>query len=153
MSTISAVNNTSELYTGANVSGANSKLDQTDFLKLLVSQIQYQDPLNPKSNTDMAAQMAQFTSLQQATDTSSSLAMIQANSLIGSSVSVQVDSKNSITGIVSGVTVVNGQPQIMVDGKRYQVSQVTSVQPPPVTANSGTSLQTISTTHTDSPGE
>lgn len=132
MSTVSSVSNTSTLYTGADVSGANSKLGQNDFLKLLVSQIQYQDPLNPKSNTDMAAQMAQFTSLQQATDTSSSLAMIQANSLIGSSVTVQVDSKNSAAGIVSGVTVVNGQPQIVINGQHYQVGQVTSVQPPPV---------------------
>src|SRR5690242_14858924 len=61
-------------------------LDQTDFLKLLVAQIQYQDPMNPQSDTQMAAQMAQFTTLQQATQSSSSLAMMQANSLIGSSV-------------------------------------------------------------------
>jgi flagellar basal-body rod modification protein FlgD len=157
MSTVTSatatIPNTSDLWDGADKTGANSKLSQNDFLKLLVSQIQYQDPLNPKSNTDMAAQMAQFTSLQQATDTSSSLAMIQANSLIGSSVTVQVDSRNSVTGLVSGVTVLNGQPQILVNGKHYQVSQVTLVQPPPLTSNAvgadGNPLQNISVTHTD----
>ena len=145
-STTPAVTNTSALYAGADTSGANSKLGQNDFLKLLVSQIQYQDPLNPKSNTDMAAQMAQFTSLQQATDTSSSLAMIQANSLIGSSVTVQIDSKNSTSGLVSGVTLVNGQPQILINGQHYQMSQVTLVQPSLGTTNTaGTNTNSAGT--------
>src|SRR5580698_6305382 len=73
----------------------SSVLNQSDFLQLLVAQIQYQDPMNPQSDTDMAAQMAQFTALQQATQSTNSLAMMQANSLIGSTVTVQVDSQNS----------------------------------------------------------
>jgi flagellar basal-body rod modification protein FlgD len=135
MPTVSTVNapvsNTSELYAGANLTGTNATLNQNDFLKLLVAQIQFQDPLNPKSNTDMAAQMAQFTSLSQASETSSSLAMIQANSLIGTSVTVQLDGTHSTSGSVSGVTVVNGKPQIVVNGQHYNVSQVTSVWPAP----------------------
>ena len=116
----------------------SSALNQTDFLKLLVAQIQFQDPMNPQSNTDMAAQLAQFTSLQQATQSSSSLAMIQANSLVGSTVTVQVDSKTSVTGIVTGVVLHNGIPQITVQstdaqGKStstdYNLSQVISVTP------------------------
>ena len=157
MSTVPSVTspavNTSSLYAGANVAGANSTLNQNDFLKLLVSQIQYQDPLNPKSNTDMAAQMAQFTSLSQATASSSSLSMIQANSLIGSQVTVQVDSKNSTSGLVSGVTLVNGQPQILINGANYTLNQVTAVRPMPTTSvppgADAAALQTISAIHTD----
>lgn len=150
MSTVPSVTspavNTSSLYAGANVAGANSTLNQNDFLKLLVSQIQYQDPLNPKSNTDMAAQMAQFTSLSQATASSSSLSMLQANSLIGSSVTVQIDSKNSTSGLVSGVTLVNGQPQILINGQHYQMSQVTLVQPSLGTTNpAGTNTNSAGT--------
>src|SRR5579859_4810256 len=78
-------------------------LNQADFLQLLVAQIQYQDPMNPQSDTQMAAQMAQFTSLQQATQSTSSLAMIQANSLVGNNVTVQIDSKTSTSGVVTGV--------------------------------------------------
>ena len=136
MSSVSNVNspvlNTSDLYAGGNLAGANATLNQNDFLKLLVTQIQFQDPLNPKSNTDMAAQMAQFTSLSQASETSSSLAMLQANSLIGSTVTVRIDSKTSASGLVAGVTVVNGKPQILIDGKNYNLSQVTSVRPAPL---------------------
>jgi flagellar basal-body rod modification protein FlgD len=152
MSTVSSVNNTSNLFSGANLSGSSSTLNQQDFLKLLVSQIQYQDPMNPQSNTDMAAQLAQFTALSQASNTSSSLAMIQANSLIGSQVTVQVDSQNSASGTVSGVTLVSGQPQITINGQNYGLSQVTAVRPPPTTVTttpSTTGLQQISTTHTD----
>ncbi len=48
-------------------------LDQTDFLRLLTTQLTLQDPLEPTSNEDMLAQMAQFSSLQAQTDSSSSL--------------------------------------------------------------------------------
>src|ERR1700691_3777192 len=81
----------------------SSVLNQADFLQLLVAQIQYQDPLNPQSDTEMAAQMAQFSTLQQTTQSTSSLSMMQANSMIGSTVTVQVDSQNSATGVVTGV--------------------------------------------------
>jgi len=104
-------------------------LNQADFLKLLVAQIQYQDPMNPQSDTQMAAQMAQFTSLQQATQTTSSLGMIQANSLVGSSVTVQVDPKTTATGVVTGVVMNNGSPQITVGGANYNLNQVTSIKP------------------------
>lgn len=106
-----------------------SALNQTDFLKLLVAQIQYQDPMNPRSDTQMAAQLAQFTALQQATESSSSLAMMQANSLVGSTVTVQVDSKTTASGPVTGVVLNNGTPQITIGGKNYNLGQVISVAP------------------------
>jgi len=117
----------------------SSALNQADFLKLLVAQIQYQDPMNPQSDTQMASQMAQFTSLQQATQSSASLSMIQANSLVGSTVTVQVDSQNSASGVVTGVVLNNGTPQITINGKNYTLSQVTSVAPTLAGATSSSS--------------
>jgi flagellar basal-body rod modification protein FlgD len=121
----------------------SSVLNQTDFLQLLVAQIQYQDPMNPQSDTDMAAQLAQFTSLQQATQSSSSLAMMQASGMVGSTVTVQVDSQNSATGVVTGVVMSNGTPQITIDGTNYNLSQVTTIVPATTsgaqTATAGTS--------------
>src|ERR1700678_3767743 len=79
------------------VSGSQDTLTQNDFLQLLVSQMENQDPLQPQSDTQMAAQMAQFTSLSQTSAMSSSLSMMQANSLIGSTVTVQVPNSQNTT--------------------------------------------------------
>ena len=91
------LSSTDSLATGAQT------LNQKDFLQLLVSQMENQDPMNPQSNTDMAAQMAQFTALTQASASSASLAMMQADSLLGRTVTLQVDSQTTATGAVQGV--------------------------------------------------
>src|SRR3982751_3605396 len=62
-----------------NVSTAASPtLGQADFLKLMTAQLQNQDPFNPVDNTQMVAQMAQFSSLSGITEMSSTLKTIAA---------------------------------------------------------------------------
>lgn len=50
--------------------GDNTKLGKDAFLKLLVAQMQNQDPLNPQSNEDFVAQLSQFTQVEQLMDLS-----------------------------------------------------------------------------------
>ncbi len=57
---------------------AMQRLDQGDFLRLLTTQLTLQDPLEPVNNEDMLAQMAQFSSLEAATASSSTLDDISA---------------------------------------------------------------------------
>ena len=147
MSVISAASSANLASTGMTsndaISGTQQTLTQNDFLQLLVAQMQNQDPLNPQSDTQMAAQMAQFTSLQQSSAMSGSLSMLQANSLIGSTVSLQIDPQTTTTGVVQGVIMQNGAPQIIVNGLSYALSQVTSVIPTVTVPASGqTSNQT-----------
>jgi flagellar basal-body rod modification protein FlgD len=66
---------------------------QTDYLALLVAQLQYQNPLEPMDNSEMASQLAQFSSLQQLESMSQSFADVlttvnrsYANSLLGKQV-------------------------------------------------------------------
>jgi flagellar basal-body rod modification protein FlgD len=134
--------------------GTQQTLTQNDFLKLLVAQMQNQDPTNPQSDTAMAAQMAQFTSLTQSTAMSASLAMLQANSLIGSTVTVSTDSTgNTTSGVVQaiqlGSSASGSQPQILINGTPYNLSQVLSVSPTPTTP--ATAATTSSTPATSSP--
>ena len=116
------------------VSGANQTLTQNDFLQLLVAQMENQDPLQPESDTEMASQMAQFTSLTETTDMSSTLSQMQANSLIGSTVTLQEsNSQQTSSGVVQSVLLgaesSDGTPQIVVNGTSYDLSQVLSVTP------------------------
>ena len=112
-----------------------STLSQADFLKLLVAQMQNQDPMNPQSDTDMAAQMAQFSSLTESTNMSNSLSMMQANSLVGSTVNLQIDSNTTASGVVQGVVMTNGSPEVIVNGASYPLNEIVSVAP---TVSSGT---------------
>ncbi|MDT0574705.1 flagellar hook capping FlgD N-terminal domain-containing protein [Croceicoccus sp. F390] len=57
---------------------ASSTLGQKDFLRLMMTQLQQQDPLEPMDNKDMLAQMAQFSSLAGVAETNDRLADITA---------------------------------------------------------------------------
>ena len=52
-------------YSEGKATGSAKNLGKDEFLNLLVTQLQYQDPLNPSSDTEFIAQMAQFSSLEQ----------------------------------------------------------------------------------------
>ena len=111
-------------------------LSQSDFLNLLVAQMKSQDPMNPQSDTQMAAQMAQFTSLQQASTMSANIAtmltqqqILQANSMLGGTVTLQVDSTTTTSGVVSAVDLSTGTPKIVVNNKTYDLNQVLTLTP------------------------
>jgi len=105
-------------------------LGQSDFLKLLAAQMSAQDPLNPQSDADFIAQMAQFSSLQANTNMQQALSQMQATGLLGRTVTLQVDSGSApVQGVVTAVQMVKGAPQIVVNGTNYDLSQVIGVTP------------------------
>jgi flagellar basal-body rod modification protein FlgD len=60
-----------------NTTSESSLVGKEDFLKLLVTQLQYQDPLNPAESTEFTAQLAQFSSLEQLTNVNENLEYLQ----------------------------------------------------------------------------
>jgi flagellar basal-body rod modification protein FlgD len=134
------------------VSGPSQQLTQNDFLQLLVAQMENQDPLQPQSDTEMASQMAQFTSLSQTTAMSSSLSMMQANSLIGATVTVQIPNSQStasgaVQSVLLGAQSSDGTPQVMINGTAYDLSQVLSVTPTTSQTSSSTSTPSSSSSN------
>ncbi|SRR5581483_47147 len=109
----------------------SSSLNQADFLKLLVTQMTSQDPLNPQSDTAFAAQLAQFSALQQSQTMATDMQALQANSLIGRTVSVtsSTDATQAFSGVVSGVEISSGTPQVLVNGQLFDLSQISSILP------------------------
>ena len=107
----------------------SSTLTQANFLQLLVTQMTSQDPLSPVSNTDMAAQMAQFSALQTAQATDGDVKVLQANTLLGRTVTVNVTGGSQASGQVSSVQFQAGTPQIVVNGLTYALNQITSISP------------------------
>ena len=152
MSTISPVTSTASTSSSSaadTTPNSSQTLSQNDFLQLLVAQMQYQDPSNPQSDTQMASQMAQFSTLTASTKMSSSLSMLQANNLVGTNVTVQVTpgSNTVASGVVSGVTMASGSPQIIVtdasgNATPYNLSQVVSVSPTVAAAAAATPTTT-----------
>ena len=99
-----------------------SQLGEDAFLKLLTTQLQNQDPLNPMDDTQSVAQLAQFSALQASTDLKnafssfeSNFAVMQSAGLLGKTVSAQATDANgntsTVTGTVKTISVINGTPE------------------------------------------
>lgn len=99
----------------ATTTAKQSTLGKDDFLKMLVTQLQNQDPLKPMDDTSFIAQMAQFSSLEQMQNMNSATLATQANGMIGDNVTWTDDSNNAFDGLVKGVSIVSGTSKLMVD--------------------------------------
>jgi flagellar basal-body rod modification protein FlgD len=114
--------------------GSSSTLGKDDFLKLLVTQLQHQDPMNPMDDKDFMGQMAQFSSLEQITNLVSSTdemhfasQVSQSVSLIGHQVTwMKADGTNG-TGTARSVSIDSGNILIDVDGVQVQPGDIKQV--------------------------
>jgi len=142
MSTVNSAT-ASPLFQSLNAGAASSKnttsnngtLGQADFLKLLVAQMQNQDPLNPISGTDFTAQLAQFSTLQGVQQMNSNFAnllllqnLTQGTNLIGKTVTyTKPNSTQTSTGVVKSVSVAGGSAALVIGGNNVALSQVQGV--------------------------
>ena len=116
-----------------------SDLGKDDFLKLLVAQLQSQDPLNPMEDKEFISQMAQFTSLEQMKNVSNAVQITEATSYIGKQVTWDDDTGEQQTGVVKAVRIVGGEPKIVVGDQTIALAKVTSVTDAPTAAATDTS--------------
>jgi flagellar basal-body rod modification protein FlgD len=112
-------------YQNQTKSSGSSSLGKDDFLKILMTQLQNQDPLNPMQDQDFISQMATFSSLEQMTNLNSSMdnfaksteqnQFMQASSMIGKTVTYLDDQDNEMTGVVKSVLFKDGNTSFQLN--------------------------------------
>lgn len=107
------------------------ELGKDEFMNLLVTQLQYQDPLNPQDDTQFIAQMAQFSALEQMQNLNASYSATKAFGMIGKLISANVSGDsggtNSIVGEVTSVKMKSGKAYVVVNGTDISVDDVVEV--------------------------
>ncbi|HWQ29578.1 MAG TPA: flagellar hook capping FlgD N-terminal domain-containing protein [Negativicutes bacterium] len=106
----------------------SSNLDKDAFLKLLVAQMKYQDPLEPNKDNEFIGQMAQFSALEQSQNSNKSIRINSANNLVNKLIKANYRAEDStetkeIIGLVEKVIVKDDDIYLSVDstGTKYEV--------------------------------
>lgn len=127
-----AVNLQNAKNTAENGRTASSELGKDDFLKLLITQLQNQDPTSPMENTEFIAQMAQFSSLEQMTNMSTSFTQLantlsasEASTTVGKRVEVQLEGA-TISGVVEATTR-GSNPMVQINGNFYDLEKISKI--------------------------
>ncbi|MCQ2910571.1 MAG: hypothetical protein MJ244_00125 [Clostridia bacterium] len=109
--------------------------DKDIFLNLLVTQMQYQDPLDPQDNSEFLSQMAQFTTLEIMENLGFANEMNEATGMIGKIISATDADGNSVIGKVDGTKVISGEVYLLVGDKDIELGKVQSVVNDETTSN------------------
>ena len=109
-------------------------LTMSDFIKMMVAQLENQDPMDPMSNTEMLQQMSQMRSITSSDRLTSSIesltlgqALSTASSLIGKTITGVDTLGQSITGKVDKVAIENGEAKLYVGTSIINVGNVTAI--------------------------
>ena len=110
-------------------------VDMDDFLKLLVTELQNQDPLDPMNNQEILQQISQIReieSTQRLTDTLESVLLgqniVTASNLIGQTVTALTDEAEWVTGKVDRVSLDEGVSTLHVGEHSIDLNNVSEIQ-------------------------
>jgi flagellar basal-body rod modification protein FlgD len=119
MNIASAVTSTAAASQSQTASAPKKTLSQDDFLKLFTTQMQFQNPLEPLDNYQMATQMAQFSSVQSLNNINQSLNNLLTNQASSSNLQAQALIGKKIEAGGSGISIEQG----VVSAGAYQLSK------------------------------
>lgn len=116
------------------------QLDKDDFLKLLVTELQHQDPTNPMQDREFIAQMAQFSSMEQMMNMNKSMESIvdkfnfqTTYGLLGKNVEIisqgaeEGAEPKTVNGVVKSVSRNGSEVSVMVNGETYPISEIKTI--------------------------
>ncbi len=108
-----------------------NELGYDQFLQLLCAEMQYQDPLEPTSNTEYVAQLATFSQMEAMLNMQNTIESSNANNLVGKYVIVKTTSATGNTtaeaGFVDYVQYEGTKQYLYINGNRYSIDDVYQV--------------------------
>jgi flagellar basal-body rod modification protein FlgD len=135
---------------------APDQFGKDTFLKLLVAQLKYQNPLSPSDPTQFLAQTAQFTMVEKLNDIASSGSVqttaqqqLTAATMIGKNVAWSIDGQTG-SGMVTSAKFTSDGAVVVVGGNTIPLADVTEIAAatPPATGAAATSATTSGTAAT-----
>lgn len=149
--TIEEIIKSSKTSTSSRNTGA---LGKDDFLNLLVTQLRYQDPMNPQDDKTFIAQMAQFTALEQTQNMNATMTNTQAFSLIGKYINAtttdsSTNKTSAVEGVVSAVKISDGKSYVVVNNQDILLDRVTNVSESSSSSNTKNLTEYTSLLNTD----
>ena len=124
--------------TGTTSTPASSRsldVDSSTFLKLMVANLQHQDPMSPQDSSQYVQQLSQMTMVEQITQLAKTSAesvdtqkRSDAVALLGKTVSYEDGTGAAKTGVVADVDLSGNAPALIVDGAKVSPGDVTGVK-------------------------
>ncbi|NOU84873.1 flagellar hook capping protein [Paenibacillus sp. LMG 31460] len=115
----------------------NNTLGKDDFLKILITQLQNQDPTQPLQDKEFIAQMAQFTSVEQLTNMAGEMKLMRqslgfVSGLIGKSITwTDIDSSGASvekSGVIDSITFKDGNQYANVKGEEISLDKLKKIE-------------------------
>ncbi|WKB51660.1 flagellar hook assembly protein FlgD [Eleftheria terrae] len=131
---------TSPISGVSNINAASASLSMEDLLRVMLTELTYQDPLKPVENKDFMAQIAQFSSLDASRQLNQGLERLlglqslnQSVGLLGKTIDANTGT-GAVTGVVKSLSLASGEPQMTIqvaDGRTIAgitIGQVQSIR-------------------------
>ncbi|MCC7370918.1 MAG: flagellar biosynthesis protein FlgD [Chloroflexi bacterium] len=165
MVSVASTSSTSSTSSSSTTSslGEAAGLGKDDFMQLLIAQLKNQDPMKPMEDKEFITQLAQFSSLEateklntQLDELLGSQSLVQAATLIGKQATAKLESGETVTGVISEVRMISGQPTAIINGQEVDTSLITVLTGSSTTTTSaatttGAATRAAATTTTTTP--
>lgn len=129
-------NTSNEFLLTKQVKTANKELGKDQFLNIIMTQLQNQDPTAPLDDATFISQMSQLTNLESMTQMANSFAQTQSYNMIGKGVTgfvsytnpdTGVTSKREVIGVADSAGVDGGKPYVMIGDEKIWTENITQV--------------------------
>lgn len=148
--TTAGTNSATGAATSTSTTSGTNSLSASDFMNLMIQQLQDQDPLDPTDSNQLLGQLSEISTLQSNTQMEQSLTGLTlqqsigaGGNLIGKTVSGLDANGQTLTGTVTGVQVMNGAVNLQINGNTTDVLPLGNVES--ITAATGTISPSLST--------